>query len=320
LCDEIHRLGLKAGIYSTPWTVSYAGRPGGSSENPEGKWNPNVAFKAPKNKNVLPFAIGKYSFTQADATQWAAWGIDYLKFDWGPVTAPPAAAMHQALRATGRDIILSLSNNHEQNLFDEIKEVSQTAEAWRSTGDIYDDWNRVKKIGFSQDKWAPFGGPGHWNDPDMLVVGQVGWGQPHPTKLTPDEQYAHISLWCLLSAPLLIGCDLEKLDAFTLNLLDNDEVLAINQDSLGRQATCASSNETSRVYVKDLEDGSKAVGLFNLGENEATVTAKWTDLNLSGKQTARDLWRQKNLGAFTDEFSAKVPEHGVVLVRLISAE
>jgi alpha-galactosidase len=105
LCDNIHNLGLKAGIYSTPWTVSYAGRPGGSAENPDGKWNPYANFKAPRNKNVLPFAIGKYSFTQADAAQWATWGIDYLKFDWGPVTAPPAVAMHQALRATGRDII-----------------------------------------------------------------------------------------------------------------------------------------------------------------------------------------------------------------------
>jgi alpha-galactosidase len=318
LCDEIHRLGLKAGIYSTPWTVSYAGRPGGSSENPDGKWNPAANLQAPRNKNVLPFAIGQYSFTRADATQWAEWGIDYLKFDWGPVTAPPAVAMHRALLDTGRDIVLSLSNNHEQNLFDEIKEVSATAELWRTTGDIYDDWNRVRQIGFSEDKWAPYGGPGHWNDPDMLVVGQVGWGRPHPTHLSPDEQYTHISLWCLLSAPLLIGCDLEKLDAFTLGLLSNDEVLAVDQDELGRQAVCVASNGDLRVYAKDLGDGSKAVGLFNLSGQPATVTALWSDLKLAGKQTVRDLWRQENLGVFSTQFAATVPKHGVVLIRLIS--
>jgi alpha-galactosidase len=318
LCDKIHSLGLKAGIYSTPWTVSYAGRAGGSSENPEGKWNMNANFQAPRNKNVLPFAIGKYSFTKADAAQWAIWGIDYLKYDWGPVTAPPAIAMHQALRVTGRDIVLSLSNNHEQNLFNEIKEVSKTAEAWRTTTDINDNWSRVKDIGFSQDKWASFGGPGHWNDPDMLVVGQVGWGQPHPTKLTADEQYTHISLWCLLSAPLLIGCDLEKLDDFTFGLLSNDEVLAVDQDSLGKQGICIFSDGDSRVYAKDLDDGSKAVGLFNLSVNEATVSAKWKDLNISGKQMVRDLWRQKNIGVFSDQFTSTIPPHGVVLIRVIS--
>jgi alpha-galactosidase len=226
--------------------------------------------------------------------------------------------MHQALRATGRDIILSLSNNHENNLFNEITEVSKTAEAWRTTTDINDNWSRVKDIGFSQDKWTTFGGPGHWNDPDMPVVGHVGRGKPHPTKLTPDEQYTHISLWGLLSAPLLIGCDLEKLDAFTPGLLSNDEVLAVDQDSLGQQAVCVVTDGDLRVYVKDLEDGSKAVGLFNLSPSETTVTAQWTDLKLAGKQMVRDLWRQKNIGAFSNQFTTTVPKHGVVFVRMIS--
>ena len=163
---------------------------------------------------------------------------------------------------------------------------------------------------------APFAGPGHWNDPDMLVVGQVGWGHLHPTRLTPDEQYTHISLWCLLSAPLLIGCDLEKLDDFTLNLLCNDEVLAVDQDSLGQEATCVSSNENLRVFAKDLDDGAKAVGLFNLGDQPATVVASWDDLKLSGGQLVRDLWRQKDLGRFDKEFTATVAPHGVVLVKI----
>lgn len=316
LCDEIHGLGLKAGIYSTPWTASYAGRLGGSAENPQGRRDTNANFNAPRNKNVLPFAIGKYSFARADARQWAAWGIDYLKYDWAPVTAAPAVAMRQDLRAAGRDIILSLSNNHEDNLFHEIAEVSRSAESWRTTGDIYDDWHRVKQIGFSQDKWAPFGGPGHWNDPDMLVIGQVGWGAPHPTKLTPDEQYTHMSLWCLLAAPLLIGCDLEKLDDFTLSLLTNDEVLAVDQDSLGSSARCVVTNGNVRIYVKNLADGSRAVGLFNLDQENTRLTANWSDLKISGAQAVRDLWRQKDLGWFDSGFTTIINPHGVVLIRL----
>jgi alpha-galactosidase len=171
-------------------------------------------------------------------------------------------------------------------------------------------------IGFKQDPVAPFAGPGHWNDPDMLVVGQVGWGNLRPTRLTPDEQYTHISLWCLLSAPLLIGCDMEKLDDFTLGLLGNDEVLAVDQDSLGKEASCVSSNGTLRVLAKDLDDGTKAAGLFNLGDQPATVVASWDDLNLSGEQLVRDLWRQKDLGRFEKEFSATVASHGVVLLKI----
>ena len=171
-------------------------------------------------------------------------------------------------------------------------------------------------IGFKQDPAAPFAGPGHWNDPDMLVVGQVGWGKPHPSKLTPDEQYTHISLWCLLSAPLLIGCDLEKLDDFTLSLLSNDEVLEVDQDALGKQAVQVGGEGELKVYAKPMDDGSLVVGLFNTGATEAMVTANWFDLKISGKQRVRDLWRQKDLGVFTDKFESPVASHGVVLIRI----
>src|SRR3954454_2652971 len=121
--------------------------------------------------------------------------------------------------------------------FEQIEDQSKMLNAWRTTGDIRDSWWSLTNIGFSQDKWAPFARPGHWNDPDMLVVGYVGWSKNlHPTNLTPDEQYTHISLWCLLSAPLLIGAPVERMDDFTLSLLTNDEVLAIDQDSLGKSA------------------------------------------------------------------------------------
>ena len=144
------RLGLKAGIYSTPWTETYGGRLGGSSERPDGNWPPEGNLRARKNARELPFAIGKYRFTYADARQFAEWGFDYLKLDWGPVEAPETKEMHQALRVTGRDIVLSLSNNHVKNLLPIIGEVSPWAQSWRTTTDIRDVWSRVANdIGFS---------------------------------------------------------------------------------------------------------------------------------------------------------------------------
>ena len=318
LCDEIHRLGLKAGIYSTPWVTSYAGYPGGSSDDPDGAWSQALA-------NGEGHRHGTNSFAAADANQWAAWGFDYLKYDWNPNDVPHTAEMSGALRMSGRDIIYSLSNAAS---FKNATNWAQLANCWRTTGDIVDAWDKppqsgqhgVAQIAFSQDRWTPVAGPGHWNDPDMLVVGYVGWGpQLHLTHLTADEQYTHISMWCLLSAPLLIGCDLERLDAFTYNLLSNDEVLAVDQDSLGRQATRVSNDGERDVFAKQLDDGSLAVGLVNRGADAARVIARWTDLKITGKQIVRDLWRQKDLGVFENQFEAVVAPHGTVLVRVIPA-
>jgi alpha-galactosidase len=315
LCDEIHAMGLKVGIYSTPWVTSYANHPGGSAENTEGNWSkPTIEKKGNVNKKILPWAIGKYSFATNDANQWAEWGMDYLKYDWNPNGEPETAEMYYALRSSGRDVVFSLSNSTP---FTNAPALSKIANCWRTTGDIRDNWDSMSKKGFGQDKWAHFCTQGHWNDPDMLVVGYVGWGNPHPANLTPDEQYTHITMWSLLSAPLLLGCDLEKLDDFTLNLLTNDEVLDVNQDSLARQATTISKNRDWCVYAKDLEDGSKAVGLFNIGTNGAsTVTVKWSDLKISGKRKVRDLWRQKELGQFSDKFELTIPPHGAELVKI----
>jgi alpha-galactosidase len=171
-------------------------------------------------------------------------------------------------------------------------------------------------IGFSQNGHEKFAGPGHWNDPDMLVVGMVGWGNLHPTGLTPNEQYTHISLWCLLASPLLIGCDMAQLDDFTLGLLTNDEVLEVNQDPLGKQAALLVRKGNLEVWAKDMQDGTKAVGLFNRGRIASPVTVKWSDLGITGRQIVRNLWRQKDLGTFEDQFTALVARHGVVLIRL----
>jgi alpha-galactosidase len=302
----IHSLGLKAGLYSSPgpWTC------GGCA--------------------------GSWQHEEQDAKTYAAWGFDYLKYDWCSyiqtdtkrtwptaeqrekyqldVLKQPYRVMHDALVKQPRDIVFSRCQYGMGSVWGWGAEVG--GNCWRTTDDITDTWKSMSGIGFKQDRAAPFAGPGHWNDPDMLVVGQVGWGRLHPTRLTPDEQYTHISLWCLLSAPLLIGCDLEKLDDFTLNLLCNDEVIAVDQDSLGKEATCVSSTGTLRVFAKDLDDGTKAVGLFNSGGEPATVVARWDDLKLSSEQLVRDLWRQKDMGKFDKEFSATVAPHGVVLVKI----
>jgi alpha-galactosidase len=312
LVDSIHQLGLKAGIYSTPWVTSYAGRNGGSADNPEGTWE-HPKTRGPYRRNIMPFAIGPYPFATQDAKQWALWGIDYLKYDWGPVQLPESREMASALRASGRDILFSISNNTSGNIFDEIAELSQVANSWRTTTDISDSWKSVVNNGFSADKWAPFAGPGHFNDPDMLVLGQVGKAL-HPNHLTPDEQYSHMSLWCLSAAPLLLSCNLEKVDPFTLGLLTNDEVIDVDQDALGKQATQVAKDGDVLIYAKPLENGSWAVGFFNRSKVVAKATLEWSAIGLSGSQAARDLWRQKDLGQFDDHYSAEVNPHGVVLI------
>jgi alpha-galactosidase len=314
LVNDIHQLGLKAGIYSTPWVESYGHHIGGSAINAGGTFV-RTTENIPRNKKQLPYAIGQYIFWDKDVKQWAKWGFDYLKYDWNPIEFTETKAMYDLLRNSGRDVVFSLSNSTP---FASINELSKISNTWRTGGDIRDSWKSLKSRLLTQDKWAPYASPGHWNDPDMMIVGWVGWGKgPYPTHLTPDEQYAHMSAWCLQSVPLLLGCDLTKLDAFTLSLLTNDEVLAVNQDPLGRQATIVSKTDSCGVLAKDLADGSKAAGLFNVTDSIARkLSVKWSDLGIQGAYIVRDLWRQKDLGVFKDEFSAEVPPHGVIMISI----
>ena len=306
LAAYAHERGLRLGIYSTPWKTSYAGFAGGSADTDDGR----VTEKG--------HAFGAVAFHEADAREFAAWGIDFLKYDWKPMDVAHALAMAEALRASGRDIVFSLSNSAP---FELAAEWAKIGNSWRTTGDIADTWDSVSGIGFSQDRWRPFAGPGRWNDPDMLVVGRVGWGPTlRPSRLTRNEQYTHISLWCLLAAPLLLGCDLQNLDEFTLGLLANDEVLDVNQDPLGRQAARVAVDGDLEAWAKDLEDGSKAVGLFNRDAAPRTVTVRWSDLGIHGPHRVRDLWRQQDLGAFDGKFESKVLAHGVVLIRVSSVD
>lgn len=320
LAARVHGLGLKIGIYHTPWVTSYGRRIGATSENPQGNWDTSLS-DGPRNKKVLPHAIGKYHFIVQDAKQFAQWGIDYLKYDWAPVEAPETKEMYDALRASGRDILFSLSNNATNSLLANIGDVAPFANSWRTNHDISDQWNKVTRNGFDQDPWAAYASPGHFNDPDMLVVGVVGWGKPHPTRLTPAEQYSHISMWCLTAAPLILGNDLTKMDDFTLGLLANDDVLDVDQDSAGKQAVRIVHDGPPKdvaveIYAKPLEDGSCAVGLFNLGAARTDITLKFEDLGVTGEHRVRDLWRQKNLGLYRNTFTASVEPHGVFLLKL----
>ncbi|MCL1894298.1 MAG: putative Ig domain-containing protein [Holophagaceae bacterium] len=297
LGDRLHDLGLKFGIYSSPGPLTCGGY------------------------------TGSYEYEQNDANSYAEWGVDYLKYDWcsyGRVAKDsslaelkkPYEVMRDALGKVNRDIVLSLCQYGMGKVWEWGDSVG--GQLWRTTYDITDTWNSMSTIGFSQVENAPFAKPGAWNDPDMLVLGWVGWGPNlHPTRLTPDEQYTHMSLWCLLSAPLLLGCDLTRLDPFTLNLLTNDEVLAINQDKMGRQATQKVIDGSIQVWVKELHDGGKAIGIFNLGETTTEYEVNLESIGIAGNKTIRDIWRQRDLSQLQSKHRTRIAPHGVTLLKVI---
>jgi alpha-galactosidase len=316
LVATIHSLGLKAGIYSTPWMGSYAGHIGGSADNADGTypWLANADDTGFSRDALRAHRFGSVSFADRDVKQYVDWGFDYLKYDWNPIDIPHTQEAYGLLRNSGRDVVLSLSNDAPYANGAALGEYSQ---AWRTSGDMSDTWGAVKANAFSLNKWAKFQGPGHWDDEDMLVVGQVTLGDKmHASRLTPDEQYLHISQWCMLGSPLLIGCDLDNLDPFTLNLLTNDEVLDIDQDPLGVMAKPLRQTDSEQVWVKPLIDGGHAVGLYNTSEDPRTIKVSWMQLRLKGaSHNVRDLWRQKDLGR-KDRLEVVVPRHGVVLLKV----
>jgi alpha-galactosidase len=322
MIDEIHGMGLKLGVYSTPWISSYAGYPGGSSNFENGAYPDSIRA----NKRAYRYT-GKYRFEKEDARQMAEWGVDYLKYDWR-IDVKAAEAMSVAIRNAGRDIIYSLSNSAP---FSNVQDWVRLAEAWRTGPDIRDSWQSLYVSAFTLDKWGPYGGPGHWNDPDMMILGNVTTGAKlHPTRLTADEQYSHVSLFSLLAAPLLIGCPIEQLDAFTLNLLTNDEVIEIDQDPLGKSARLVLEENDVQVWLKPLENGAYALGMFNINGFRKTPQSyfRWGDeqpkqyeldlnkIGLKGKWLVRDVWKQKNLGSFQTTIQNSIRHHGVVMLKL----
>jgi len=297
LATYVHGLGLKLGIYSSPGPTTCAGY------------------------------TATYKHEEQDAKTWAKWGVDYIKYDWcsyGGV-APrrpsledfqrPYALMRKALDDSGRDIVFSFCQYGMGDVFNWGKEIG--GNLWRTTGDITDTWRSMSSIGFSHSPKAVGAGPGGWNDPDMLVVGKLGWGDhPRPTRLTGNEQITHISLWSMLGAPLIIGCDLTQLDDFTKDLLTNHDVIDIDQDPLGKVATLKKKDGSSEIWARPLFNGTTAVGLFNRGPEKTKIVVRWGDIGVSGMQPVRDLWLRRDLRPSKAGYSFDVPAHGAVLIKV----
>jgi alpha-galactosidase len=302
LTAYIHAKGLKAGIYTSPGPGTCAG-----------------------------FA-GAYQHEAQDAQQFADWGFDFLKYDWcsyGRVAGkdPDLAALQKPYRLMGdllrqqkRDMVFNLCQYGRGDVWKWGADVG--GHAWRTGGDLGFELHRIFDVALKNCALREFNRPGAWNDPDYLQIGWIGsqrgggFEMPHPSELTPTEQYSFMSLWCLMAAPLFYSGDMTKLDDFTLGILCNPEVIDVDQDPLGQCARVVGPVGDTFVLVKTLEDGSRAVGLCNRGKDELPITVKSSDLGLTGDVKVRDLWRHKDLGSFAGSFTAPVSRRGVVLVRV----
>jgi alpha-galactosidase len=307
MVDYIHGKGLKAGLYTSPGPWTCAGY------------------------------VGSYEHERIDAEQFAQWGFDFLKYDWcsysrvaGGTTLEhrqrPYRKMGEILKTLDRDIVLNLCQYGMADVWTWGAEVG--GHCWRTTGDLGLARGSLLPgfyhIGLSNARHHEYAGPGGWNDPDYLLIGHVGNARSHdeppkPTTLTPSEQYSYMSMWCLMAAPLFFSGDMQMLDEFTLNILCNAEVIAVDQDPLGRQARPLHPDDETLILAKPMEDGSTVVGLFNLGEVAREIAVEWSLLGVEGPQRVRDLWRQKDIGAFENRFSRRVSRHGVMLLRFYPA-
>jgi alpha-galactosidase len=284
LADYVHSKGLKLGIYSSPGPFTCAGY------------------------------IGSYGHEAQDAKTWASWGIDYLKYDWCAArnlyTDEEMQAVYQkmgdALLTSGRPIVYSLCQYGRDDVWKWGPEVG--GNLWRTTEDIRDAWDSMETIGFAQSEHVPYARPGHWNDPDMLEIGNGG--------MTDTEYRTHMSLWSILAAPLLAGNDLRNMPSSIRDILTNREVIAINQDPLGKQGQRLSQSGHTEIWVRELAGGAKAVALFNRGGDAAKVTVRWADAGIKGTPHARDLWSHQDVTVNGPDYSATVPSHGVMLLRV----
>jgi alpha-galactosidase len=298
LADYIHAKGLKAGIYTSPGPLTCGG------------------------------FCGSYQHERQDARRFADWGFDFLKYDWcsydGVVKGDhsleslkkPYQLMGGLLREQSRDIVFNLCQYGMGNVWEWGPETG--GQCWRTAGDLGMELRNIFPVALRNAELRAYSRPGCWNDPDYLQIGYIGDGRGATTKcpLTPNEQYAFMSLWCLMAAPLFYSGDMGRLDEFTLNVLCNPELIEVDQDPLGQCARVVPLKNGCFVMSKALEDGGQAVGLFNQGELKTTVTARWSDLGIHGRKMVRDLWREKNLGRFEGEISAEVGRHGVALVKI----
>jgi alpha-galactosidase len=290
LADYVHSKGLKFGIYTDVGTMTCAKRPG---------------------------SIGH---EYQDAKQYANWGVDYLKEDWcntlpGQNSESSYTLMRNALAESGRPIVFSIC---EWGSTKPWLWAGSIGNLWRATGDIQDCWdckkdwggNGVTQIIDQMNGLETYAGPGHWNDPDMLEVGNGG--------MTKEEYRAHFSMWALFSAPLLAGNDISNMTADTKEILLNKEVIAIDQDPLGRQGRRVKKTGDQEIWSKQLEDGSRAVVLLNRGSAPTKIAVSWTDIGYPGSLPAsvRNLWTANDLGKQTGAYSADVPSHGAVMLTI----
>jgi alpha-galactosidase len=285
LADYVHSKGLKLGLYSGPGLTTCQG------------------YDA------------SHGHEQQDARTWAAWGIDYLKYDWCGArmmySESEEQALYQrmgdALAASGRKIVFSLCQYGRVDVWKWGPEVG--GNLWRTTGDISDRWESMERIGFNQDKLAPYAAPGHWNDPDMLEIGNGG--------MTDAEYRTHMALWSMLAAPLIAGNDVRDMTPAISEILLNREVIAIDQDKAGKQGTRGWKSGDQEIWIRELDGGDTAVALFNRGKEPASITATWSDLGLKKSPAhARDLWVHKDVALKGPSYTADVPSHGVVLLRV----
>jgi alpha-galactosidase len=284
LADYVHSKGLKFGTYTSPGPKTCGGRE------------------------------GSFGHEELDAKTYAAWGVDFVKYDWcsGEHVYKPEEMqaaykkMGDAIKRTGRPMVYSLCQYGLEKVWTWAPAVG--GNMWRTTGDLDYKYDRVSLVGFEQNGLESFAGPGHWNDPDMLLVGLK--------KLTDDENRTQMSLWCLLAAPLLVSVDLSKASPATMAILTNPEVIAVDQDAAGIQGHRVAEEGPLEVWMKPLADGSKAVGLFNRGEGPNPVTVNFQDLGVQGAVSVRDLWTREDLGSFTGSFTATVPQRGAVLIKV----
>ncbi|MER0478519.1 NPCBM/NEW2 domain-containing protein [Streptomyces sp. Edi2] len=282
VADYVHSKGLKFGIYTSAGikTCNPAGFPGGLGHE------------------------------KSDAQQFADWGVDYLKYDncnnLGVDAKQRYRTMRDAIEATGRPIVYSICEWGENKPWEWASDVGHL---WRTTGDISDSWSSMLGIAKQNLPLAPHAGPGHWNDPDMLEVGNGG--------MTDTEYRTHFSLWSMMAAPLLIGSDLRKAGPQTFEILANKDLIAVDQDRLGKQATVAKSESGRWTLVRQLADGARAVALFNEtgGPQRITTTAKELGLPQADGYRLRDLWRHQDTHT-TGTVSATVPAHGTTVYRI----
>ena len=279
LADYVHSKGLKLGIYTDAGRLTCQKRP------------------------------GSYEHEVQDVNTYASWGIDYVKIDWchaeGLDPEVQYAKFHDAFAQASRPMVFSIC---DWGVKAPWTWGPHTGNLWRTTGDISDRYDRMSVIGFSQDGLGKYAGPGHWNDPDMLEVGNGG--------MKHDEYLTHMSLWALLAAPLLAGNDIRSMSDETKAILTNPEVIAVDQDSKGVQGHRVWDEGPLEIWVRPLADGSSAVGLFNRGESEFKITVDFNSIGVTGPARVRDLWQHQDLGTVSGSYTASVPRHGVVMLKI----